>query len=636
MCGIAGVISINGEKIYNLEKRLKSMTSLLHHRGPDDVGYFISKKQNIGLSNNRLSIVSPKNKLELPFSKDNNEFLSFNGEIYNYLSLKKELIENGVNFSTLTDTEVLYEFLRQNNLKEFKKLNGMWAFAYYNINKNILLLSRDLLGERHLFYKIEDNELIFASEIEPILNASKKKNQIDFDSLTTSWKFNSCNPGTTLIKDIFKLNPGNNLILENGKITVEQFQKLHPENWFNYFNKKPSIDKVCEKFDKLFTKEVELRIPKDVNYLAALSGGIDSSILTYFLTKLKKNVKTLFGISENYEKKSDEEITDLEASYEVSKKLNTKHTHIKLNTPESINNINHFAENCFDGCVDPGVANFAGLAEYSKKKDFKVMLFSDGVDELLGGYELDIEANILDKIFSKNYFLREFLLKSNLGKKLLILFLKIKKNKELQLSYKPLYFKVNHEVCPDSFLQNILKDYDPKKNLEYGKISDLYKNIIQDLDYSQIRALNYASKTIPDMYNLRLDKAFMHHSVEVRLPFQSVELAEFFIAMPSELRFDKNKGKFILREFVKAHIDKSISNRPKVGMGNYLWATQNIYEILNFNKTISETNFFNQFPFKEDVKKTLIKKKTHPANLWAAYCYIKTFNKLCRINNLKN
>ena len=175
MCGIAGVISINGEKIYNLEKRLKSMTSLLHHRGPDDVGYFISKKQNIGLSNNRLSIVSPKNKLELPFSKDNNEFLSFNGEIYNYLSLKKELIENGVNFSTLTDTEVLYEFLRQNNLKEFKKLNGMWAFAYYNINKNILLLSRDLLGERHLFYKIEDNELIFASEIEPILNASKKK-----------------------------------------------------------------------------------------------------------------------------------------------------------------------------------------------------------------------------------------------------------------------------------------------------------------------------------------------------------------------------------------------------------------------------------------------------------------------------
>ena len=169
------------------------------------------------------------------------------------------------------------------------------------------------------------------------------------------------------------------------------------------------------------------------------------------------------------------------------------------------------------------------------------MLFSDGVDEFLGGYELDIEANRLDKIISKNFFLREFLLKSSLGKKILILLLRIKKNKELQLSYKPTYFKVNHAVCPDNFLKNILKDYDSRKNLEYGKTSEIYNDIIPDLDYSQIRALNYASKTIPDMYNLRLDKAFMHHSVEVRLPFQSVELAEFFIAMPSKFRFNKKK-----------------------------------------------------------------------------------------------
>ena len=93
------------------------------------------------------------------------------------------------------------------------------------------------MGERHLFYKIEDNELIFSSEMEPILSASKKINQIDFDSLVTSWKFNSCNPGKTLIKDIFKLKAGNNLVLENGKIKINQFQKLHPEKWFNYFKK---------------------------------------------------------------------------------------------------------------------------------------------------------------------------------------------------------------------------------------------------------------------------------------------------------------------------------------------------------------------------------------------------------------
>ena len=112
MCGISGILSLNGKPIKDLKNRIQLMTRLLHHRGPDQEGMFISQKQTFGLSNNRLSIVSPKEIIELPFTKNKNEFLSFNGEIYNFISLKDELKKKGIDFITSTDTEVLYEFLR--------------------------------------------------------------------------------------------------------------------------------------------------------------------------------------------------------------------------------------------------------------------------------------------------------------------------------------------------------------------------------------------------------------------------------------------------------------------------------------------------------------------------------------------
>ena len=135
MCGISGILSLDGRPINNLGSKIDLMTKLLNHRGPDQSGTFISEKKNFGLSNNRLSIVSPKEILKLPYSKNNNDFLSFNGEIYNYLDLKGELIKEGINFQTSTDTEVLYEYLKKNNQTNFNKINGMWSFAFYNQKK---------------------------------------------------------------------------------------------------------------------------------------------------------------------------------------------------------------------------------------------------------------------------------------------------------------------------------------------------------------------------------------------------------------------------------------------------------------------------------------------------------------------
>ena len=268
MCGISGIYSLTKKPIKNLKLRLELMSDLLKHRGPDQNGIYISKNKAFGLSNNRLSIVEPKEKILLPFSKDKRNYLSFNGEVYNYIEIKKNLKKDKkIKFIGKTDTEILYEFIKKKGLKNLKKLNGMWTFAYYDSFKHKLTLSRDLMGERHLFYTIYKNELIFSSEINPILAVIQKKKIIfNFKSLLNSWKYNSCNPGITLIKNIKKLNAGVNLEIKNKKIKKIEHSKFNIEKWLNFFKKNPSENDVFDKFEKIFQREVELRIPKDVSF----------------------------------------------------------------------------------------------------------------------------------------------------------------------------------------------------------------------------------------------------------------------------------------------------------------------------------------------------------------------------------
>ena len=233
----------------------------------------------------------------------------------------------------------------------------------------------------------------------------------------------------------------------------------------------------------------------------------------------------------------------------------------------------------------------------------------------------------------KNIFF--FFLKCKLVKKLVIKLLKLKRNIEFEFNYDPFYTRVNHLVCSNQFLDTFVENLDLNKFYDYGVIDKDYKDISVKLDNSQKRALIYATKTLPDMFNLRTDKSFMKYSVEARLPFQAISLVEFFIAMPSKYRFKKDLGKYYLRKYVDKNIDKFVAKAPKLGMGSALWDDEKNKKILNMKETIRQTNFFSFFPFKKNVKEVLLSKDTHPSNLWTAYALINTFNELKIINEKK-
>ena len=202
------------------------MIELINYRGPDYTGYYINDTSSFGMANNQLSIVSPNKKIKLPLTYDGNTFLSFNGEIYNFLDLKDKYKIEDKKFIFKTDTEILYHFLN-NKSKNFSDLNGAWVFAHYDKNKHVLQLGRDTLGERNLYYYIDKNELIFSSEIRPIFKANQIKFSIDNVGLQDMWKYYSCRDNKTIIQDCFKLTPG--------KLKV-----------FDYKNKKIGISKEIE------------------------------------------------------------------------------------------------------------------------------------------------------------------------------------------------------------------------------------------------------------------------------------------------------------------------------------------------------------------------------------------------------
>jgi len=629
MCGIAGIYSLKAQPLDSAEKRIMTMMRHQQHRGPDYSGFKISQDKRLAIAHSRLSIVDPNTMVKSPFSKGSNtEILSFNGEIYNYKDLKKLLLSKGIEFQTDSDTEVLFECLKFFQDDVYQKIQGMWGFAFYSCRENKLILSRDLLGERHIFYDIENNELIFASEAKAVVSVLQNRS-FDFNESINSIMYQTASPGNTLTKEVKRLLPGEELIIRNGKIKKRIYKKLNPERWFDFFQSNTDFEDILARFNEIFMNSIQSVIPSDVSFITTQSGGIDSTLINTFLKRSGKSFESLFGFSVS---ESDPiERDEYEAALTISKKLGFNLHKVNMVNKKSQEILKDVAKDCFDGCIDDGVANFRYLSDAAKKLNSKVLILADGADDFVG-YKRDRHSNFLDKLYQEKKSI--YIVSSIISRLFPDLMMRVFNGNyfvEEVHSYSPMNSRVNHQIHTKNFLGNIFNKDSLQEHVPiFGVLPDYY-NLQSRLDFASNRSLAYAAKTTPDMFNLRVDKAFYKSSIEVRLPFQNPDLVEFLIALPSYLKFGNgNETKFFLRAVIEKNISKKFAQRRKTGFASHLYNDEEIYNAMNMKETIVDSGLFQNDFFIKSSLDFMLDESSNKGLRYSAYSLAQTYKQLTK------
>ena len=532
MCGITGFN-------WNDKKLINKITKELSHRGPEYQGSYTN--QNVSLGHRRLSIIDLSDAGKQPMSTaDNNLKIVFNGEIFNYEELKKDLIKKGHSFKSNSDTEVLINGYSEYGKNILNKVNGQFSFAIYDKIKNKLFLARDQLGINPLYYYWDKKNFIFASEIKAIIPALDKL-EFDQEQLNNYFIYGYTNSSNSIFKNIYKLAPGSYMEfnLDKNKFKINSYFEFK----YKYKNNEPTY----EEFLKLFEESVKSRLISDVPIGAFLSGGVDSSAVVAIASKYKKNLNT-FSVSFDVDK-----FDESKYSKEISKKFKTKHRILKFNSKKLRSTIKKLVYHYDEPFGDPSAVPTFILSDFAKKH-VTVSLSGDGADELFGGYTTYKNYRLLSvqKIYPRfiNKLLHPILFKIVPHSKLYHFF-------EIgsypsKLKYARLMSGITRDQCKRYF------NIDNKKSLsKYSKSNEFnYLDFAQETDINQYLTNNCLAK---------VDRASLGNALEVRPPFLDKSIIEFASKLKPSLRVRKDITKFFLKKSLRNILPKHILYRKKQG-----------------------------------------------------------------------
>ena len=556
MCGISGIVS---NKDVSKIEYFKRFNLILKHRGPDDEGIWISKNRNVGLCHTRLAIQDlSQNGRQPMISNSKNFIITFNGEIYNHLSLRNLLPSK--KWISQSDTETLLEMIDYYGVeKTLVQLKGMFAFCVYDVKKQELHLCRDRFGEKPLYFGFHDNNFIFTSELK-VLSFLKDSKNINTTALNNFFNYLYVPSTQSIFKNFFKLNSGCYLKtsiteLKDKKTTIKKYydkKKIISEIKLN------SKDNFEEHLEKKLTNSLEAMLISDKPLGAFLSGGIDSSLICCLLAKkLNKKLKTFTIGFEN--KKFDESIY----AKNIASYLNTDH-HEHIFNDKDLHEILPQIPLIYDEPFSDSSQVPTYLISKIAKEKVSVALTGDGGDELFGGYNRYILTKKywpllrsipgpLREIFGKILALpgmQNFLPKLNkVGKKL-------QNIKDIE----DLYFNLTTELnLTNGVLLNEFHEDIKKKNfseISLNKFNDIEKMMFYDVE-------NY----LTDDILCKVDRASMASSLETRAPFLDYEVFEYALRIPFNQKIYKNDSKYILKKILNKYIPKNLYERPKTGFG---------------------------------------------------------------------
>jgi asparagine synthase (glutamine-hydrolysing) len=557
MCGINGILSLTYIESGNfLAVKVQKMNDLLFHRGPDSDGIFV--KDHICFGFRRLSIIDLSTLANQPMlSNDEEIVIVFNGEIYNYIEIRKELINKGYLFKTNSDTEVIINSYKEYGEKCVEKFNGMWSFAIYDFRLNKLFCSRDRLGVKPFYYCIHDNNLFFSSELKTLHNVCNLKRANEskiYEYLAYGFRIND---GETFLDNCSELLPGTNMVYENEKFSYNKYWKLD-ENLYEHRNDLT----FHEEYSQLFENAVRLRYRSDVPVALLLSGGLDSSAIAKVTDiliekgELEQNEIQAFIASFPHFKDDETSI----AREFIKTCRNIKLHEMIIDTKNLVDDL----ETTIYG-LDHPLGSFASIAHHNimkecKKRGIKVVLNGQGSDEAFAGYVRNIcGVQLTDKLLSGGRgFLKEF---SHL-------------NNQNKFSKSSLIIQMIKSTLNQSFSSYLRAKYQEKSLdcLDKHFIKDNYNHYVSEYSFS-IKGNNFNQYLLNQINHQGLnnilhyeDISSMQQSIEIRSPFMDYRLMEFAFSIPNALKFKNGVSKLIQRETIGKMLPDSITNnRKKIG-----------------------------------------------------------------------
>lgn len=547
MCGITGIYNFDHSSVN--KNFLINMNEMLYDRGPDDSGHYIDNY--FGMAMRRLSIIGIDNGHQPILDRENKTTLIFNGEIYNYIELKKKMIEKGHIFYTNTDSEVIIKLYKEYKYEAVNYLNGMFAFAIWDEKDKSLWIVRDRLGIKPLYYYLNENIFLFSSNLESFKEHPDFNKKISEKNILNYLSLAYTNSDESIYEKVNKLLPGSQIIISQNDLSIKKYWDLD-----DIQKKDISEIEFIDQSSYLIKDSIKIQGRSDVEVGTFLSGGLDSSIITS-LYKINSS-HDVHSFSMSFKNK---QMNDNFYAKKLSKQINTLHHEFTIDYKKGLIYLHELLENIDEPIGDSAIIPTFFISKEAKKKNIKVLLSGAGGDEIFGGYrryfrynrdllagKLKLFPNIIFKILSSSGLIKL----SNYG------LLLSNKGASYATSTSGIDLGIIINLLSTDAFNEIIDSYNDK----FGHLSYLQKN---KFSYERMKC-DISSYLSNDILALT-DKTSMANSVEVRVPFLDHRILELVFSNKNVFSKmnDFNNSKFFLKNFAKDLLPDFILNREKEG-----------------------------------------------------------------------
>ncbi|HEY5705676.1 MAG TPA: asparagine synthase (glutamine-hydrolyzing) [Terrimicrobiaceae bacterium] len=557
MCGICGIFDRSGSPVDG--SLLDRMTSVIRHRGPDGDGRFIDRE--IGLGHRRLSIIDVEGGSQPIPNEDGTLQVVFNGEIYNFVELRKELESKGHRFATRSDTEVIVHAYEQWGIDCVKHFNGMFAFAIWNASRRELFLARDHLGIKPLYYVTLGNRLLFASEIKALLQDPNCARNVDHDSLAELFTFRFVPSPKTLLKEIKKLPPGHSMLATRAGIEIKSFWNRIPiprTKWREV--------ELIEEYQSLLEDAVRLQLRSDVPLGLFLSSGIDSGVLLALMSKYSSGPVQAFTIG--FEE--GERTNEVEDAKEMASMFGAEHSFMTVSAQDYMRYYDRYMWDLEEPVGNETAAAFYFVAKITRER-VKVALTGQGADEPWAGYNRYLGVKLSNAYRRMPSLITDHV--APLVAKMPGRMERLKRGVESLAEpdtltrFAKIYSFFSAEMKAQLY-EGALKRrfeadaYAPKEALRRLQSGVQHLDPLTQMLYIDTRA------NLPDDLLMVADKTSMANSLESRVPFLDYRLVEFIESLPPTLKLNGLTGKYLHKKALEKWLPREVVYRKKKGFEN--------------------------------------------------------------------